>query len=453
MPPGQEPLDAALLRRVLDGSRSATLLVDLSGRVVFASAAIRDLAGVSAEEAVGASILDWLHPDDVARAAASLAMNQSTNVRYFPMVFRLLRPNGETVEVDVLTSNLVEDGEIRGVLLSAHHADDRTHFVEPIRALAAGAEHSHVLDLIASGVGRGGHSVRPAFIAAGLDLVTGRFTELHGGRTEIELREAIEDLLATPEAAALARLGPRELRSLRIDELPAGPAAVLVAHDSGGLRVGSIAVAGLLEAVLIAVEPAALYHDGRWTPSLQDHWYQLIDLATVAFERHLAQTLLLHAATHDSLTGLPNRGHFFHQLERLSTRSEVAVLYLDLDDFKAVNDRFGHFSGDAVLAEVAHRLRNALRPGDLVGRLGGDEFAIAVLDRTPTVVAELAGRLHAAIVAPLPGEMGPPSIGVSIGYAQLSGGQTVDELVHQADQALLSAKRSGRNTVVEHARL
>jgi len=442
-------LDAERLRRVLDGSRSATVLVDMTGTVVYASAAIEEIIGVTAERATGVSILEWLHPDDQERAIGALAMNQTpTNIRYFPMVFHLVHADGHLVEVDVLTSNFADDLLGRTVLLSARHADDRTQFVEPIRALAAGADHGLVLELIASGVGRGGHSLRPAFVAAEPDPTTGRFTETYAVRAKDELIEEVRRFLASEQSDSLRTLTPRELRSLGPEQLPASLVAALEQSDSVGLRVGAIAVDQELVGVLLAAEPAITWREGRWMPSMQDHWYQLIDLATVAFERHRAQSLLLHAATHDSLTGLPNRAHFFDQLSRLASRSDVAVLYLDLDEFKNVNDRFGHFRGDAVLVEVAHRMRAALRPGDLVGRLGGDEFAIAVVDRLPTVIAELADRLHASITAKLPTELGVDEIGVSIGYSQLHLGQSVDDLVHQADQALLSAKRAGRNTVV-----
>jgi len=184
---------------------------------------------------------------------------------------------------------------------------------------------------------------------------------------------------------------------------------------------------------------------------MEAHWRQLLDLATVAFEREQAQALLVHAATHDPLTGLANRALFFSQLERMVQRVDAAVLYLDLDGFKAVNDRFGHASGDQLLVKVARRVSDTVRPGDLVARLGGDEFAVAISGGGLDLAMELAARLVTALSAPLDHTRATESIGVSIGVAHWRPPQTAEELVNEADRALLTAKQEHRGGVVVHA--
>src|SRR5262249_45890135 len=102
-----------------------------------------------------------------------------------------------------------------------------------------------------------------------------------------------------------------------------------------------------------------------------------------AIERHQSEEKARHRALHDPLTGLPNRALFEDHLERALARQQrrdtsVAVLFMDLDRFKLVNDSFGHQAGDELLREVAPRLKQALRPGDVVARFGGDEFAVLI---------------------------------------------------------------------------
>jgi diguanylate cyclase (GGDEF)-like protein/PAS domain S-box-containing protein len=169
--------------------------------------------------------------------------------------------------------------------------------------------------------------------------------------------------------------------------------------------------------------------------------------------RKAAEGQIAHMARHDGLTDLPNRALFYDRLEeRLSERrargGAAAVLCLDLDRFKAVNDRLGHLAGDTVLRVVAHRIRVMLRAEDTVARLGGDEFAVLVDDVGEIGAVEaLAERLIAAVRAPI--LIGPQSVdvGLSIGIALVSeDGLAGEEVFKRADLALYRAKAEGRNT-------
>ncbi len=170
-------------------------------------------------------------------------------------------------------------------------------------------------------------------------------------------------------------------------------------------------------------------------------------------ERWLAEDQIRHLALHDSLTGLPNRLQFHQHLEGAVSRAKrhgqlIAVFGLDLDRFKDVNDTMGHATGDALLAEVAARLKKNVREADLVGRLGGDEFAIVAEDITaPEDAMRLARRVCTAL-----GEAynvnghelaTSVSIGIAIGPVD---GEPADGLLKNADLALYRAKEDGRNT-------
>jgi diguanylate cyclase (GGDEF)-like protein len=159
------------------------------------------------------------------------------------------------------------------------------------------------------------------------------------------------------------------------------------------------------------------------------------------------------AARHDPLTGLSNRRDLVAEIEYEHARSRrsrrpFAVMMGDLDDFKAVNDRWGHEAGDAVLVEVARRLRNASRSQDVAGRWGGEEFLFVLpeTDRAGAVI--LAGKVHEAIRSrPITWRGEPIRISASFGVAEAIPEASVDETIRAADAALLAAKRAGKDRV------
>jgi diguanylate cyclase (GGDEF)-like protein/PAS domain S-box-containing protein len=164
---------------------------------------------------------------------------------------------------------------------------------------------------------------------------------------------------------------------------------------------------------------------------------------------------LQHNAFHDALTGLANRALFADRLEHALARTDrqaapVAVLFVDLDDFKAVNDGAGHSSGDQLLVAVAERLRRVLRPSDTVARLGGDEFAVLLEDAADAARTQAAAdRLLAALSEPfdgIGGADGQVRIGASVGIAMGAAGQhDAAELLRHADVAMYAAKEAGKS--------
>ncbi|WP_108610640.1 EAL domain-containing protein [Aminobacter sp. MSH1] len=162
-----------------------------------------------------------------------------------------------------------------------------------------------------------------------------------------------------------------------------------------------------------------------------------------------AHEKMKHLALHDTTTGLPNRARLANFIaDNLPPkRGSLAILSIDLDRFKHVNDSLGHGAGDFVLVEVGRRVRNLLREGDLVARVGGDEFVVAIADLTQTEIEEVCGRLLHDLCAPLMFEGQETSVGASIGVAIAPiDALTADELLRLADIALYQSKAAGRGT-------
>ncbi len=184
------------------------------------------------------------------------------------------------------------------------------------------------------------------------------------------------------------------------------------------------------------------------TPGLGGGFVATIEDVT---ERLAFQSQLEHQATHDPLTGLPNRtqlASFVAQRFLPGARGRLACLFLDVDDFKVVNDSLGHAAGDQLLVQVAHRLRAVVRPTDLVVRFGGDEFVVVCEDVDEEAAVALGGRISAELARPV--QLGGVGVGVrvSVGVTvQTADHATADELVRDCDIAMYQAKAGGKGRV------
>ncbi|MFX1675873.1 diguanylate cyclase [Paraburkholderia sp. A2WS-5] len=175
---------------------------------------------------------------------------------------------------------------------------------------------------------------------------------------------------------------------------------------------------------------------------------------------HTRQQELAHRAGHDPLTGLPNRTHFMEQLDLALRRAALsdeplAVMFVDLNDFKQINDQFGHSAGDQTLVVVAQRLRAALRGSDVVARYGGDEFVILVGGVHSTDALRVAaGRVQLAMEAPVSLGEHLMTVGVSIGISEFpADGKHAEELLAKADTAMYAAKAATGSHFVRYQEL
>jgi diguanylate cyclase (GGDEF)-like protein len=179
----------------------------------------------------------------------------------------------------------------------------------------------------------------------------------------------------------------------------------------------------------------------------------VVEILEDVTQRREAERRLMHLARHDALTDLPNRTVLYEALHDALAHAGrhghgVSVLLIDADDFKSVNDTFGHVAGDLVLREFAGRLASCVRPGDTVGRLGGDEFAVVV----PTPARshggiEIADRIREALKVPFQLEGRALAMSASIGIASYPhDAADLQGLIRHADMAMYEAKAAGRDT-------
>jgi diguanylate cyclase (GGDEF)-like protein len=218
--------------------------------------------------------------------------------------------------------------------------------------------------------------------------------------------------------------------------------------DLIGHKVGFPVAAG--EAVDIEVVGPGqeiTYADLRVVPTDWDGRPALLVLLRDVTERHRLEVQLARRATHDPLTGLPNRLLLEDRLAQALARARrathpVAVFFVDLDRFKAVNDTFGHATGDLVLVEAAHRIQASIRPGDTAARVGGDEFVLVCESMEPAVGEALVARLNMAFDAPLAVDQAEIRLGLSVGLALADHADSSPaRLIAEADAAMYRAKR------------
>ena len=189
----------------------------------------------------------------------------------------------------------------------------------------------------------------------------------------------------------------------------------------------------------------------------QDALEAMVAVSAEAFRRLKLTQDMTHLARHDLLTNLPNRGLMMDRLKhalQMSRRrgTRIALLFVDLDGFKPVNDRFGHAAGDAVLVDIAQRLSGCVRESDTVARLGGDEFALLLEDVHPPEVSSACERILTALGrgANVSGHL--LSLSASIGVAFGDSTDTAESMLRNADLAMYEAKSRGKNQYVEYER-
>ena len=256
--------------------------------------------------------------------------------------------------------------------------------------------------------------------------------ELAGALADPAARIVTPESLGGALAAHLRRLGAHQamLAPLQGERKPIG--AILMANRTG--TGGSFGRADLKLFETLARQTGAALGQDR--------------LTTKVSELRELQRELEHQAFHDPLTGLANRLLFMDRVDHTLKRRQgnAVVLFVDLDDFKPINDTYGHEAGDAVLMAAAERLRGSLRAADTAARLGGDEFAVLLVDIADEHIGVVADRIIDNLLRPL--EFGDRTLDVKaslgIATARSGAGVTADELVRNADVAMYVSKHGGK---------
>ena len=432
---GAIPPDVATrLLRAFDRSPSVMItLLDADLRTRWVSESARWIMGVEPGSRVGRMPLDRVHPDDVERIVRGVKHLKAANAitPNVPVVeparYRVRRADGSWHVMETLVLNMLEDPDVQGIVLVARSVDGHVEGAEHILdLLVANAPLTEVLagcaGLVARYLGQGAI----VGVVDG-DAVVGAPPGSAAERLAADdrwWRDALEDgKVRTPDgfagfpddAAAAARAAG--FRAVRV---------VPLLDTSTGEVMGCIVVW-----LLVALD------DGQ-DISTNAGIRQASRLATLVLGEQRRHHALRQEALTDPLTGAGNRSALRRRLD--GATDDVTVALVDLDDFKPVNDTYGHDAGDAVLREVASRLMRLVREDDLVVGFGGDEFAVVFADGTPAEgVDRSTERIVQAIETPIPLGAAPAiSVTASIGIATAPAG----DVVRLADAALYRAKRA-----------
>jgi diguanylate cyclase (GGDEF)-like protein/PAS domain S-box-containing protein len=416
------------LRAIVELAPVGIGIVDLEGRTILTNDALRRMLGYDVETFARMRWCQFTHPDDAARNLELFAEMKAGRAERFEMDERFVAADGSIVWGHLTVSLLRDEvGEPAFAIGMAEDTSEQHRLGQQLRE----AEATFRL-LVEEGPG--------VVYVSQLDLdepwryVSPRLERLLGIAAEEWLADAslwwqVMDGRDRPEVE-------QQLAAIAAGE-GEGPH---VLHYRVHRRDGAV----------------------RW---IRDEFRMVEDLdgeqvfrgvlVDVTREKELEEDLE-RQATHDPLTGLTNRDQFAERVEqRLTTPSgrdrHHAVILVDLDDFKTVNDSLGHAAGDELIRSVAARLAGSLRPGDLAGRLGGDEFVLLIEDLTDPVAAVLiASRLQDAIGRPHLLAATTVTTSASIGIAFLEDAASVEEVLRNADLAMYRAKHLGKGRVAAY---
>jgi diguanylate cyclase (GGDEF)-like protein/PAS domain S-box-containing protein len=468
-----ESAEAIEYRSLLDRVQAVIYIADTGahGRWHYVSAQIEDVLGFTAEEWSADPTL-WerrLHPDDRERVLAT-EPDEEFGAWGDPTVqeYRMLHRDGHTVWVRddaVVIHDELGRGRWHGVLLDI---TDRKQAEAEIERRAG--QHAAVARL-------GEHALERLSIGELMQEAVGMLeellevdgaavAELLGDGSTLKLRAsagvaagAIEMATRGPHAPAATTVQSGEPVVIRDwQSEPCSPGGRSAPRPDDQDKATREACARTTLTVLIGDPDNPYGVVCAWSLEPRDYSSGDIDfvqsIANVladAVQRKSTEDAMQHRALHDPLTGLPNRVLFLDRLEqtlerlRRSPDTGAAVLFIDLDNFKLVNDSLGHHTGDELLAAVGTRLKQAVRPTDTVARFGGDEFGLLMEELTSERGAiAMAERISAVLARPFALDAGEHFVTTSIGIALTQGGEAAADLIRAADAAMYRAKERGR---------
>ena len=428
--PGPPEVAERIVRAVDRAPDAVVTLVNADLTIAWISHSATWVTGTDPSGRKGANSLERIHPDDVERLIHGLAQLQAAEPQDAPTVpvmeplrYRFQRFDGRWVVMEATVHNLLDDPVVNGLLVESRPVDGGLDGV------------GHVVDMLVA------EAPLPEVLAACARLVPGYL----GSAAVVALTDE-GPIIGAPPGSPAERLAadPRWWRDvlkgnvvepLPFTELPADMAEQARSEGFVTAWVFSVTAASSTEVIGCVVVWVRI--DTELNLAIDTALRQTKRLAALAIGEQRHHDELLRQAGTDPLTGLGNRSALRRRLDAGSDPVTLAVL--DLDDFKPVNDTYGHHTGDVVLQAVADRLHDVVREDDLVVRFGGDEFAIVFADGTsPESAARLSERICTAIDAPITLDSGITiSVRASIGLATAS----ADKVVHEADAALYQAKR------------
>jgi diguanylate cyclase (GGDEF)-like protein/PAS domain S-box-containing protein len=419
---GELPEEA--YRRIVDTTAHPFVVIRPDGLITYAGGSIAEAMGWQPEALLGRNIADFLPDDQLALAVEAIDEIRRVNriAAGVPMVFGLRTPDGGTSWVQVGAMLLALPGS-DDMVLRLQVWDAQHHFDEFMALLLADQPLDDVLAALCRSIAAllGAHG---ALVHHGFDGET--FQGATGwGAPAVPLDEG-------PWVDVARGLSDGHHPLDGVDGLRA--CWTVAVPRSEGLAPAVLSVWRAEEGAPLIGHRHALERSVRY--------------AQLALVRTAEHQRLRYLAGHDSLTGVANRAEFRDALAHALAIGErdLALAFCDLDQFKSINDTYGHSAGDRVLVQLADRLRSQLRTGDELARIGGDEFTV-LLRNIPDAVAagHVADRLLSAVNEPFEVEGREVDLGLSVGIALSTDGVTADALLAQADAALYEVKRAGGN--------
>ena len=438
--PGGVPPDIAtrIVRAIDQSPATVVTLIDSDLNIRWISESATWVTGTDPDARRGASSLERIHPDDVGRilhGLEQLRLATPLDARAAqmpePIRYRFRRMDGRWVVMEATIHNLVADPVVDGFLV----------FSRPVTGELEGV--GYVLDLA------GADRPLPEVLAACAALVP----EYLGAAAAVAFLDE-GPVVGVPATSAVAHLAhdPRWWQAARSGDTSsatsfAGVDAALAAaaRAAGFQSLWTIPIWDQVDGHVIGALVVWVRLSIERTIGVEDSLRHSRRLAALVIAEERRRLALHRMAETDPLTGLANRAALDRRLARAA--GPVTMALLDLDEFKPINDRHGHDTGDTVLRVVAARLRGGLRVGDLAARFGGDEFAIVFTDGTGYEDAEAtARRVIRAIEAPIAArDPAVVMVGASVGLASAP----ADEVIALADRALYEAKRARRPPLIE----
>jgi len=434
-------------------------ILGADGSVTFANQSLATLLRMPLDDLVGSNGLQLIHPDELSRALDAIVFATQFPDRTAVVPFQLRRGDGTFVDVELKSGTVPgPDGDL--LALVVRDGTTRTTVSAAIATIANDEPLASTATLLARAV-----ASRWPNTAAMVELGSGAAAHrvVEGVPAELQPHHDPGDRRASGRPGDTTRSpdGPRPWDLARaqghtvvvdLADMPPALAEDARRHGFAACGVAPVDVPASDEACIIAWfdEPAAAHLE------FPHAVIELAEILRLASERRYHLEQLSHAARHDPLTGLLNRGGFFTALdERLAAEDRggmLVLLYIDLDGFKPINDRHGHAIGDRVLVEVAWRIAQAVGADDIVGRLGGDEFALVALVPAAGAGAAadaIARRILAALTQPMmvghgDGSLvGPVKVSASVGVALMDAEDDAELIVDRADAAMYQAKAEG----------
>ncbi len=410
-----------LFRLLAENSTDAISRLSSSLETLYVSPSIQQIIGYSPQELIGHHPLETVHPDDVDLLRSAYGESIANPAKVATVAYRRRHRNGHYVWCETTGRAIVgKNGSVEEVHVITRDISARRRAEEQLRE--AEARYRSIFENAVEGIFQ--TSPDGYYLAANPSLA-----RIYGYESPLELLGSYSDI--SRQLYVDARKRAEFIEEMKKEGKVSNFESQIRRKDGQIIWISENAREARGD------DGALLYYEGT-----------VEDITA----RKVAQDQLLHDALHDKLTGLANRALFSDRMAQAFARLKrhqdavFAVLFLDFDRFKNINDSLGHMAGDELLVAMARRLEGCLRPGDTVSRLGGDEFAILLEDvRDQTDATVVAERVQSAMTTPftLMGQeiFSSASIGIAIAHADY---ENPDDLLRDADMAMYRAKSLGK---------